>query len=263
MSRPQHRRQALPGLRLPALFLSLLCLLTAPPLRAGEVLAAVAANFTAPMRELARRFEAASGHRVTVSFGSTGKLYAQIRYGAPYDVFLAADRERPARLWKAGRSRAPFTYAVGRLVLWSPDPDLIDGSADILAAGSLSRLAITNPRTAPYGAAAMQVLETLGLKETLSAHLVRGDNTAQTYQFVMSGNVKLGFVALSQVVTDNSGSRWQPPQSAYDRLRQDAVLLDRGRDNAAAEEFLDFLRSEPAQAAIQRFGYSLERQSPG
>jgi molybdate transport system substrate-binding protein len=235
-----------------------LLLLPAPWATAGEITAAVAANFAAPMKEISRAFTALTGHRAIVSHGSTGKLYAQVLHGAPFDVFLAADQRRPRLLAEAGKASVPFTYAVGRLVLWSADPGKIDPEGAVLTRGELDRLAIANPKTAPYGTAALQVLEALGVRHALEPKLVRGENIAQTYQFVLTGNATLGFVALAQVALDASGSRWEPPQGLYEPIRQDAVLLARGTGNPAASALLDFLRGPGGRAIIERYGYGVE-----
>ena len=225
---------------------------------ADEVKVAVAANFTAPMKEITARFEQVSGHRVLASFGSTGKLYAQIKHGAPFEALLAADAKTPARLVEEGLASDAFTYAIGRLVLWSADEGLVDGAGKVLAAGGFDKLAIANPKTAPYGAAAVQVMESLGLYAALAPKLVRGDNIAQTYQFVLSRNAALGFVALSQVVTEASGSGWRVPQALYDPIRQDAVLLEAGQGRPAAVALLEYLRGPEARAVIESFGYGVE-----
>lgn len=232
------------------LFLSLL----SAPAATAQAKVAVAANFTAPMRQIAQRFNESTGHRVLVSYGSTGKLYAQILHGAPYHVFLAADRKRPQLVYESGLGQAPKTYAIGKLVLWSRNPDSVKGGAT-LASGSFRKIAIANPKTAPYGAGALQVLEALGVKQRLTPKLVRGDNIAQTYQFVMTGNAQLGFVAASQVLPGSPGSSWVPPQSMYQPLRQDAVLLNKGSHNPAALAFMDFLLGDEAQQIAQRYGY--------
>ncbi len=225
----------------------------------GEVKVAVAANFTAVMNEIAPAFEADSGHDTVVSYGSTGKLYAQITQGAPFEVFLAADQARPQRLVEAGRAEPAFTYAIGELVLWSSDPDRIgDDGAAVLRAGDYRYLAIANPKTAPYGAAAVQILEALGLRQATAARLVQGNNIAQTYQFVLTKNAELGFVARSQVVLDARGSRWIPPQSLYDPIRQDGVRLTQGQDNPAAQAFVRYLQGPEARAVIRKYGYAVE-----
>ena len=224
---------------------------------AGQVVLAVAANCTAPMRELAAQFEQSSGHKAVISFGSTGKLYAQILHGAPYQVFLAADTQRPQLLHAAGRALAPRTYAIGTLALWSPQAAQVSGS-ESLKDPSLKHLAIANPKTAPYGVAAQQVIAALGLSETLQARLVRGENIAQTYQFVATGNAQLGFVALSQLGAANSGSYWLPPRSLYTPLRQDAVLLNKGMNEPGAQDFFAFLFSPEAKRIMQAYGYTFE-----
>lgn len=236
----------------------LLCLSALSPACAAKVTLAVAANFTAPMKELARQFEGKTEHQAVVSYGSTGKLYAQIQNGAPFDIFLAADQQRPLRLYEAGLGETPKTYAIGRLVLWSRDPALIAGDSEVLADGNFTRLAIANPRTAPYGVAAMQIIEALGHQQTLQAKLVRGDNIAQTYQFVMSGNAQLGFVAASQLPGADKGSRWIPPTTLYEPIRQDAMLLHRGTSNPAARAFMEFLDSPAAHQVVDRHGYTLD-----
>jgi molybdate transport system substrate-binding protein len=240
------------------LLYALTLLLAGAPAAAGEVKAAVAANFTAAMKEIAPAFEAATGHTLVASYGSTGKIYAQIKNGAPFEVFLAADQKRPQMLEEEGVASGRFTYAVGRLVLWSADPDLVDAEGAVLKSGSFRHLAIANPVTAPYGAAAMQVIERLGLQDALEPKLVRGDNIAQTYQFVATKNAELGFVALAQVALDPAGSRWSVPAELHDPIRQDAVLLDKGKDNPAAVALMEYLKGPEARAVIERFGYGVE-----
>jgi molybdate transport system substrate-binding protein len=220
---------------------------------------AVAANFTEAMRAIARDFEQAAGHRVLISFGSTGKLYTQIINGAPFEVFLAADQQRPERLVQAGKAWDRFTYASGRLVLWSADAGTVDPDGRVLGSGAFDRLAVANPRTAPYGSAAMQVLDRLGLSTGLRGKLVRGESIGQTYQFVASGAARLGFVALAQVTPNPGGSRWLVPRELYTPIRQDAVLLEAGRDRPAARALMDFLRGPAARSVIERFGYSLDQ----
>jgi molybdate transport system substrate-binding protein len=218
---------------------------------------AVAANFTAAMKEITSNFEHASGHRVITSFASTGKLYTQIANGAPFEVFLAADQTRPQLLEKQGKASGRFTYAIGKLVLWSSDADrLVDNKS--LQRGDFDRLAIANPKTAPYGAAAVEVLEKLGLYDTLVPRLIRGDSIAQTHQFVATGNAGLGFVALAQIALDDSGSRWVVDESLYTPIRQDAVLLARGSDNPAAQALLDYLRSDVSRVTIRKYGYGTD-----
>ena len=242
-------------------------LMTAAPTQAAEVMAAVAANFTAPMKMLAKSFEQDTGHKLVLSFGSTGSFYAQIKNGAPFDVLLAADSDTPLRLEKDGLGVAGsrFTYATGRLVLWSPKAGVVDDQGSVLRSGKFQRLAIANPKLAPYGAAAMQVLANLGLEATVQPKLVQGENIAQAYQFVASGNASLGFVALSQVMREGrlaSGSVWIVPSSLHAPLRQEAALLRRGEASAAARAFLSFMRSASARAIISAHGYELEGGGP-
>jgi molybdate transport system substrate-binding protein len=228
--------------------------------QAGEVTVAVAANFARPMQEIAAAFEQDTGHKATLSVGSTGKFYAQIRNGAPFDVLLAADDETPARLEREGLGVAGtrFTYAVGRLVLWSKDPQRVDDQGRVLRAGRFERLALANPKTAPYGAAAVETLEYLDLLTRLRPKFIQGESIAQAYQFVVTGNAELGFVALSQVLTHGGigeGSAWIVPRELHAPLRQDALILQAGKDRAAARALLDYLRGERARAIIRSFGY--------
>ena len=248
-----------------ALLLMALAATALPAARAAaaEIHAAVAANFTAAMKEIVANYEAHSGDTVLVSYGSTGKLYAQIQNGAPFEMFLAADSKRPELLEAAGQTQAGsrFTYAVGKLVLWSADPQAVDGSGEVLKTGAFRHLAIANPKTAPYGAAAAEVIDRLGLSERLAPRLIQGDSITQTYQFVASGNAELGFVALSQVALladDKAGSRWLVPNDLYTPLAQQAVLLKAGEGNAAAEAFYTYLQGPEAQAVVAHYGYGLE-----
>ncbi|TRZ92945.1 MAG: molybdate ABC transporter substrate-binding protein [Rhodocyclaceae bacterium] len=235
-------------------------LVLSPLARADQVQVAVAANFAAPMKVIAVEFEKATGHKALLSFGATGKLYAQIRNGAPFQAFLAADDETPEKLEQEGLAvrGSRFTYAVGTLALWSARPDFVDAKGEVLSRGAFAHLALASPKLAPYGAAAMETLEKLGLASMLQAKFVQGENIAQAYQFVMSGNAELGFVALSQVMTDGriiSGSAWLVPAAMHQPIRQDAVILVPGRDNAAANALLRFLRGPVALAIIRSFGY--------
>lgn len=240
--------------------LSMLALL--PCARAEEVQVAVAANFAAPMTVIAAEFEKATGHKVHLSFGASGKFYAQIKNGAPFHVLLSADEEIPARLEQENLAvpGSRFTYAVGALVLWSARPDFVDGKGAVLAQGAFAHLAVANPKLAPYGAAAMETIDKLGLTSALKTKLVQGENIAQTHQFVISGNAELGFVALSQVMKEGrivGGSAWIVPASMHRPIRQDAVILAGGRENAAAIALLRFLREPRAVAVIQSYGYRL------
>ena len=223
---------------------------------ADEVRAAVAANFALAAQEIGELFADATGHEALLSFGSSGQLYAQITQGAPFDVFLAADRSYPRRAVEDGHAVADslFTYATGRLVLFSVDPGRVAGRAS-LAEGEFRRLAIANPELAPYGAAAVEVLTALGLADRLRPRLVRGNNVAQTYQFVITGNAELGFVALAQVIAHEHGSRWIVPRELHSPIAQDAVLLRGGSDSEAAAAFLAFLRGPAAALVLARYGY--------
>jgi len=234
--------------------------LAAAPAPAAEVRVAVAANFVGTLDRLGKTFQAGSGNTLLVSSGSTAKLYAQIRNGAPYDVLLAADAEHPQRLEQEGLAVAGsrFTYARGQLALWSRDPGRVDAEAKVLRTSDFRHLAIANPSIAPYGAAAQQTLQHLGLWETLTPHLVRGEDIGQAFQFVQSGNAELGFVALAQIrqlKPDARGSYWLVPAKLYAPIEQQAVLLTRASDNAAARAFLTFLRSRQARELIQADGY--------
>ncbi|MDE2849073.1 MAG: molybdate ABC transporter substrate-binding protein [Acidobacteriota bacterium] len=233
-------------------------LLAAAGASAGEVTVAVAANAAEAAEALAADFERRTGHRVTVTVGSTGKLYAQILHGAPYDVFLAADQERPRLLVEQGIAveESRHTYAVGRLALWSPHPT-VDASVETLRAGSFRRLAIANPDLAPYGAAARQTLRELGLWESLRSRIVVGENVGQSFTMAASGNAELGFVALSSVLS-RGRSYWEVPPDMYSPIRQDAVLLERAEANPAARRFNRFLRSPEARNVVESFGFVAE-----
>lgn len=222
---------------------------------------AVAANFTDVTRVIVPRFEQASGHTVKVSFGSTGKLYAQTIHGAPFDLFLAADAARPRRLVDEGHAvkGSRFTYARGRLVLWSADQDRIKGGEAFLSNGDFKRLAIANPTTAPYGVAAQQVLQHLGLWQEISKKLVRGDSIAQTFQFTATGNAEAGLVAASQVKGwGKPGSLWAIPDDYYQPIAQQAVILNRGAQNEGVLAFVQFLKSDAVKATIRGHGYGVE-----
>ncbi len=246
--------------RMVAHLLAAAALLPLAQARADEVTVAVAANFAGPFAQIASAFSAASGHTVKTVTGATGRFYSQIVSGAPFQVLLAADDETPRRLVAEGHAVAgsAFTYAVGVLVLWSPQPGLVDDQGAVLAGGRFGRLAIANPRLAPYGAAALQVLQARGLADTLAAKLVTGESIAQAYQFVATGNADLGFVALSQVAIPGKpapGGFWRVPARLHDPIRQDAVLLKSGESSAAAAALLAWLRSPGAKSVIQAWGY--------
>lgn len=238
---------------------ALLLTLSVAPAAADTLRLAVAANFAQPARRLASDFEQAHGHRVEITSGATGKFYAQIANGAPFEILLAADDETPAKLEKEGHAVAGsrFTYAVGTLVLWSPQAGFVDADGAVLAKGTFRHLALANPKTAPYGAAALEVLRHRQLLPALEGKLVQGENITQAYQFVASGNAELGFVAYSQILKDGkpSGSFWQIPAKLYSPLVQDAVLLKRGEANPAAKALLAYLKGDAASAVIRGFGY--------
>ncbi|STQ91159.1 molybdate ABC transporter substrate-binding protein [Iodobacter fluviatilis] len=230
------------------------------PAFADDVQVAVAANFAGPMQKIAVLFEQSSGHKLLLSSGATGKFYAQIKNGAPFEVLLAADNETPARLEKEGLATYRFTYAIGKLVLWSAKANYIDDKGEILKKGSFAHLAIANPKLAPYGLAASETLKALGIFDDLAAKFVTGENIAQTHQFIASGSADLGFIAMSQAFDGGklkSGSVWIVPPSLYSEIRQDAVLLNKGKGKPAAEALLKFLQSAPAKAIINASGYSI------
>lgn len=228
--------------------------------QAEEVQVAVAANFTAPMQKIAAAFERETGHKALLSFGATGKFYAQVRNGAPFAVLLSADDETPARLISEGLAvpGSAFTYAIGQLALWSAQAGVVDTQGAVLNTPLPGKLALADPKLAPYGAAAMQVLVQRGLADKLRPQLVMGENMGQTFQFIQTGNATLGFVALSQIMVDgqiSTGSVWRVPAHLHDPLRQDAVLLKPGEHNPAARALLDYLRGEASRRIIRAYGY--------
>jgi molybdate transport system substrate-binding protein len=250
--------QRIPGLTVAGL----LALFSSLSVHAAEVQVAVAANFFGPMKAIAADFEKATGHKAALSSGATGKFYAQIQSGAPFDVFLAADDETPARLDKEGATVAGsrFTYATGKLVLWSAKPDFVDNKGEVLKSAKFSHIALAAPKLAPYGAAAVETLTRMGLLAQLEAKFVQGESLGQTFSFVATGNAELGFVALSQVWENGkikSGSAWVVPAALHSPIRQDAVLLSRAKDNPAAAALMSFLKSDGAKAVIRSFGYEV------
>jgi len=239
------------------LLISATVMLATGPSIAGEIRVPAASNFAGAITTIAERFEANTGHKVTLIFGSTGKHYAQIKNGAPFDAFFAADVQRPELLEKEGMAvpGSRFTYAVGKVVLWSPRTGYVDPEGRVLEHGDFRYLAIANPKLAPYGRAAREVLQARGLWSGLGGRLVRGENISQTFQFVKSGNAELAFVAYSQVNRPNQpieGSFWEVPQALYTPIEQQAVLL---KDNAVARAFLSFARSDEASKIIHEYGY--------
>jgi len=235
-----------------------LVLITTPALAAG-VKVAVAANFTEPAKVIAARFKARTGHDATLSFGSSGQFYAQIANGAPFEVFLSADRERPEKAEAEGLAVAGsrFTYAVGRLVLYSKTPGRVDAKGAVLKAGRFNKIAIADPKTAPYGVAAVETMRKLGVYETLAPRLVQGASITQAYQFVDTGAAELGFVALSQVVAVKGGSRWVVPATDHTPIDQQAVLLKTGANSGAARAFMSFLKGPEARAIVRKYGYEV------
>jgi len=247
-------------MRLTALLSLVLAVVSlASPALAAEVKVAVAANFTEPAKEIATRFKVRTGHDASLSFGSSGQFYAQIANGAPFEVFLSADRERPEKAEAEGFGVAGsrFTYAIGRLVLYSKTPGLVDGKGAVLKAGRFEKLAIADPKTAPYGVAAVETMRKLGVYDTLRPKLVQGTSITQAYQFIDTGAAELGFVALSQVAAVKGGSRWTVPASNHTPIDQQAVLLKTGANSAAARAFIAFLKGPEARAVVRKYGYEV------
>lgn len=241
---------------------ALLTLLASGSARADEVQVAVAANFTAPIQAIAAEFEKDTGHKLVAAYGATGQFYAQIKNGAPFEVFLAADDRTPQKLESEGDivKGSRFTYAIGTLALWSAKDGYVDSSGQVLKANPYQHLSIANPKAAPYGLAATQVLAKLGLTDQVKGKLVEGQNITQAYQFVSTGNAELGFVALSQIYKDgkvSSGSAWIVPAELHDPIKQDAVILKQGQDNPAAKALVDYLKGPKAAAMIKSYGYQL------
>jgi molybdate transport system substrate-binding protein len=229
---------------------------------AEEVKIAVAANFTDASKIIAKLFEKQSGHTTKISYGSTGKLYSQIEHGAPFELFLAADTKRPIKAEKEGLAVADshFVYAKGKLVLWSIKPGLFKEGESFLKSGEFKHIALANPKTAPYGQAAEQVMQQIDVLEKIRPKLVKGDSISQTFQFTATGNADAGFIALAQMKAwkGESGSLWEIPSNYYAPIDQAAVLLKKGESNPAATDFLAFLKSDEAQAVIESYGYGVE-----
>jgi len=239
---------------------ALACLLSTNSAWADEVQVAVAANFTAPIQAIAKDFEKDTGHKLIAAYGATGQFYAQIKNGAPFEVFLAADDSTPAKL-EQEQDIVPgsrFTYAIGTLALWSAKEGYVDAKGEVLKKNQYKHLSIANPKAAPYGLAATQVLAKLGLAEATQSKIVEGQNITQAFQFVSTGNAELGFVALSQIYKDGkvtSGSAWVVPSELHDPIRQDAVILNKGKDNPAAKALVEYLKGPKATALIKSYGY--------
>jgi len=229
---------------------------------ADEVQVAVAANFTAPIQAIAADFEKDTGHKLVAAYGATGQFYTQIKNGAPFEVFLSADDTTPQKLESEGATvkGSRFTYAVGTLALWSAKEGYVDAKGEVLKKNEFKHLSIANPKAAPYGLAATQLLAREGLSDQVKDKLVEGQNITQAYQFVSTGNAELGFVALSQIYKDGKvtgGSAWIVPASLHDPIKQDAVILHKGKDSAAAKALVDYLKSPKAAAVIKSYGYEL------
>jgi molybdate transport system substrate-binding protein len=232
--------------------------------KAETTIVAVAANFTKPMTEIAAAFEKKTGHRASLSFGASGKFVAQIENAAPFEVFLAADDKTTAKVLQDGFAVAntDFTYAIGKLVLWSATAGLVDDQGEVLSKGGFKHIALADPKLAPYGAAAIELLKAKSLLDKLQPLFVQGENITQTYQFVETANAELGFVALSQVIDPEKGkiekgSAWQVPENLYTLIKQNAVLLKKGEENPAAPALIEFLKSPEAKAIISKYGYGL------
>lgn len=246
----------------PVCLTSLLAVFAIGAAQADEVQVAVAANFTAPIQAIAADFEKDTGHKLVAAYGATGQFYTQIKNGAPFEVFLSADDTTPEKLEREGDTvkGSRFTYAVGTLALWSAKDGYVDSKGEVLKKNEYQHLSIANPKTAPYGLAATQVLEKLKLTEATKAKIVEGQNITQAYQFVSTGNAELGFVALSQIYKEGkvtSGSAWIVPASLHDPIKQDAVILSKGKDNAAAKALVEYLKGPKAAAVIKSYGYQL------
>ena len=229
---------------------------------AAEAKVAVAANFAEPLKAVAAVLKKNTGHTLVITAGATGKLYAQIKNGAPFDVLLSADRATPELLEKEGlvAPGSRFTYATGKLVLWSANANRVDADGKVLSLPKLGKVAYANPKLAPYGAAALEVMDKLGLSATLAPKLVQGESIGQTYTFAYSGNADVGFVALSQVLEGGklkSGSMWLVPQNLYAPIRQDAVILQSSASNEAAQALMKLLKSPNIKDLIRSYGYAL------
>lgn len=240
-----------------ALLLALILVPFTTPARAGETQVAVAANFAEPAKEIAAAFQRATGHKAVLSFGASGAFYTQLTHGAPFEIFLSADAERPQKAEQEGFAvpKTRFTYAIGRIVLYSATSGLVDAKGAVLKRGRFERIAIADPATAPYGVAAVQTLQRLGIYHAVAPKIVKGSSIAQAYQFVATGAAEMGFVALSQLANVSGGSRWVVPKTLHAPIEQQAILLKTGTANPAAHAFLAFLKSRQAVAIIRRFGY--------
>ncbi len=246
----------------PTAFAALIGCFAASGAQADEVQVAVAANFTAPIQAIASDFEKDTGHKLIAAYGATGQFYTQIKNGAPFEVFLAADDSTPEKLEKEGEivPGSRFTYAIGTLALWSAKDGYVDDAGKVLEENTFKHLSIANPKAAPYGLEATQVLAKMGLNDKVKDKIVEGQNITQAFQFVSTGNAELGFVALSQIYKDgkvSSGSAWIIPEAMHDPIKQDAVILKKGANNPAAKALADYLKGPKAAAIIKSYGYQL------
>jgi molybdate transport system substrate-binding protein len=235
------------------------CLMTANA-QAAEIKVAVASNFANVLKEIAVEFQKDTGHQLAITPGATGKFYAQISNGAPFDVFLSADDETPRKLAQEGKAitSSQFTYAIGRLALWSPNPEMVDKNADILKTDKFKFIAIANAKVAPYGQAAVQTMQKLGVLTKIEPRVVQGESIAQTYQFVSTGNAQLGFVALSQIFEHGkikTGSAWIVPEEMHEQLKQDAVILQTCKQTSVCQDLMDYLKSDKAKKMMASYGY--------
>jgi molybdate transport system substrate-binding protein len=248
----------MPELRVFFAFCVVLLASMAGPAKAGQTNVAVAANFTEPAKQIAALFKQKTGHEAILSFGASGAFFSQITHDAPFQVFLSADEDRPKAAIDGGYavSESLFTYAVGKLALWSKVVDVTKGD-EALKAGAFAKLSIANPNAAPYGSAAIEAMKALGVYEALKPKIVQGASIAQAFQFVDTRNAEVGFIALSQLYGVTDGTRWLVPQELYSPIRQDAVLLKKGADDLASKAFLEFLKGPEARAIIEKFGYGL------
>lgn len=237
-----------------------LLMFSTPSALAGDASVAVAANFTAPAKEIAALYKARTGYTIDLSFGASGQFYTQISQGAPFDIFLSADDERTKKAVQEGLAvpGSEFTYAIGKLALWSAIPGYVDKDGAVLKKAAFQHLSVANPKAAPYGTAAIETLNALGLYKAVEGKIVTGENIGQTYQFILSKNAELGFVAYSQVIGQKEGSLWLVPEKYYSPIVQNAVLLKHGQNNTVAKGFYTFLKSKAVAEIIQRYGYALK-----
>jgi molybdate transport system substrate-binding protein len=236
--------------------ITMFCGILSVNLQAGDVKVAVSSNFATTLEKISEAFTKETGHKLVISSGATGKIYAQIREGAPFEVLLSADQTTPMKLITDNLAveETQFTFAVGRLVLWSLKDKFVDDEGAVIKTSSVNHIAIANPKLAPYGVAAKEYLEKVGIWKIVEAKIVYGENISQTYQFVSTGNAEVGFIAMSQIM-DTKGSYWVVPESQYSPLKHDVILLNKGKTNPIAKKFLEFLKDRKVKAIISKFGY--------